>query len=135
MDHSKEAIAVDFDGVIHAYREGWKDGSIYDDVIPGSIGSISHLMRLGYPVFILSTRDPHQIVSWWRTSWKKRPFEMVVIPKDQLFWNDSDVVGVTNRKLPATWYIDDRAVEFRSWVQVLNKVRGKDFLEDGRHRF
>ena len=35
-----------------------------------------------------------------------------VLPDNIKFWQDEDVVGITNRKLPACLYIDDRAFLF-----------------------
>lgn len=49
-------IAVDFDGVLHAYRKGWHDGTIYDDPVPGSRSAMAALMDRGYTIVIYSTR-------------------------------------------------------------------------------
>ena len=59
------------------------------------------------PVFICSTREPTQIISWWN----KQGFwcDAVRMNDDETFWNELKLVGVTNKKVAAQVYIDDRA--------------------------
>lgn len=111
-----KTVAVDFDGVIHAYSQGWKDGSCYDVPMLGAEYGLKALLDR-YSVFILSTRNSAQIVAWFA---KCMPaISVCAIPDDLVFWNSSAVIGVTNRKLPARVYIDDRAYQFRSWATVV----------------
>ena len=35
------------------------------------------------------------------------------------FWDDQTKIFVTNRKLPAVAYIDDRGIRFTNWRQAL----------------
>lgn len=129
----KPTIAIDFDGVIHKYSEGWKDGSIYDEPIEGALKAIHELMKK-YTVFIYSTRNPRQIVRWLNKQ-DNYPFcgamaydlghgyEARVIPFWKKFWNKEGVLGVTKRKLPAQVYIDDRALKFEGdWTETLAKI-------------
>lgn len=86
-------------------------------------------------VFIHTTRNPHQVArwiedrtghgiecttqmspllpSWWR--WGKR----------HTFWNTKGVLLVTDRKLPALAYIDDRAVRFTTWDQTMQELNNR----------
>jgi hypothetical protein len=114
-------IAIDFDGVIHAYSRGWADGNIYDQPLPGALEGLRQLMERD-AVFIFTSRDPQQVADWL---FEKGEFNITWEPPGETtctFWNDRDRILVTNRKLPATAYLDDRAVRFTDWDQALTAL-------------
>ncbi|MFD0659726.1 hypothetical protein [Thermocatellispora tengchongensis] len=116
------AIGVDFDGVIHAYRQGWKDGTIYDEPMPGALEGLRALMD-HHPVFIHTSRSPLPVAMWLR----ERGFIVDIDDVPVKFWNERGRLLVTNRKIPAKAYLDDRAVRFTSWTGALDEL-----LADGR---
>lgn len=119
----KGSIAIDFDGVIHKYSKGWQDGSVYDELMPGTIEAIEKLME-NWHVFIFSARPEDQIVEYLQPKVDDKGILVVKIQPETLFWNDKGhkVIGVTNRKLPAIHYIDDRAILFTNWNETLKKI-------------
>ena len=125
ISKSKGTIAIDFDGVIHKYSQGWKDGSIYDEANMTVLRAMTAWMDNGYAVFIFSTRSPWQIKRWLTPYFGVKYFaneyekhftstarSIKVIHFWTKFWNRTDAIGVTRRKLPALIYVDDRAFKF-----------------------
>lgn len=55
MLKTREKIAIDFDGVIHAYSQGWKDGDIYDMPVPGVRDALTSLIQR-FHIVIYSAR-------------------------------------------------------------------------------
>ncbi len=104
----KPPISIDFDGVVHAYSKGFHDGSIYDEPIPGAQKAMREL-RKKHHLYIYSSRGKTKAGCAAMEEYLKRwkiPFDEVV-----------------SHKPPARFYIDDRAIRFETWRQVLRDVR------------
>jgi hypothetical protein len=118
-------IAIDFDGVIHRYSNGYKDGSIYDSPVPGAKEFILECMYdKGWAVVIFSTRDPCQIKNWIETVLFPDPhkdFRISVLSVGLKFWNAKKNIGITNRKIAAHFYIDDRGLRFEGSFEGLTE--------------
>jgi hypothetical protein len=117
-------VAVDFDGVIHTYERGWQDGSIYGDLMPGAVTALTQLMQR-HAVFVHTTRNARQVARWIedRTGHGIECTTRIhPLPWKRKFWNGRGVLLITNRKLPAIAYVDDRAVRFTSWDQSLAEL-------------
>jgi hypothetical protein len=72
----------------------------------------------------MSTRDPQQIVDWVN---ERDLFPVEAMSFELQFWNKSNTVGVTNRKVPAMVYIDDRGLHFNPFYhstsdKLLNEI-------------
>lgn len=130
-----KTVAVDFDGVIHAYGRGWVDGSIYDGPKVGAVDALRKLMQT-YAVFVHTTREPEQVMPWLESlgfdvTIDERCGTCLASPDRRgacpdclgsgvlTFWNEVGQILVTDRKLPAVAYIDDRAIRFTDWPQAL----------------
>ena len=103
------AVCFDFDGVIHKYSKGFQDWIIYDEYNKEVLDLMLFLQKSGIPIFICSTREPAQIINWWN----KQGFWCNACGiGSQTFWKETNLVGVTNKKMPAQLYIDDRAYKY-----------------------
>lgn len=111
-------IALDFDGVIHRYSRGWADGTIYDEPMPGAIEGIKRLQER-YAVFVFTSREIEAVIPWLERHGVDCAADGPPYPE---FWNHQDQVLVTNRKLPAIAYVDDRGLHFESWEQTLHAL-------------
>lgn len=115
-------FAIDFDGVIHSYERGWADGTIYGEPLKNAFYSLDRLMQKG-PVFVFTTRNPRQVARWIERTSQYTIDCTTRVPRTwygrrKPFWNNRHLLLVTNWKLAATAYLDDRAVRFQDWEQA-----------------
>lgn len=108
---NKQTICIDFDGVIHDYKEGWKDGTVYGELTPGFIDWAAK-MKEHYVLAIFSSRSKNSqtrsaMMNWLFEQLEKHQHE------DPSWWsvgyNDFEF---PSEKPPAVVYIDDRALRF-----------------------
>ena len=98
----RKTIAIDFDGVIHKYSQGFKGlDNAYDEPMPGTFEALEKLNSLGFDLKIMSSRPAPVIIKWLEK------YGMTEL-----------ISEVSNHKFPATVYIDDRGFKFNDWNQV-----------------
>ena len=97
----KKTICVDFDGVLNEY--GYEERDL-GEPLTGSKEFIKELRRK-YKVVILTSRPKEQVIHWLRN-------------------NGFPSMKVTNCKVPAVAYIDDRAIQFNgSYKKVISRLK------------
>lgn len=115
-----KTIIVDFDGVIHWYRKGWQDGTIYDEPVPGVKQALEELKEIGYEIIIFSTRAFTRVVKgkteesqyYAMCSWLAK-YE---IPYDSIWQEVGKPMGYV--------YLDDRAIQFKgNWRETLQNIQ------------
>lgn len=120
-------VALDFDGVMHRYSRGWQGGVIYDPPVPGTVQAVRTIMD-AEATFVFTARDDlNRVVNWIQRELEipavtHPDWEAEFLDGDApTFWNETGRLLVTNRKLPARKYLDDRGVTFGSggWAQAL----------------
>lgn len=103
-------ICVDLDGVLNLYT-GWKGENVFASPRPGAVEFLKALAEKGYEVVVFTTRN-HGWTWTWLSDHGLGDF----------------VERVTNEKLPAMAYVDDRAVRFRGeFDQVLEDIKEPPF--------
>jgi hypothetical protein len=107
---SRLIICIDWDGCIHDYMDGWRDGSIYGDVVPGFI-EWADIAREHFELVVYSSRSKteagiaamrERLHAWIEAAYAKNTGLAVSI-SDFTF---------ASEKPPAWLTIDDRALCF-----------------------
>ncbi len=120
----KETIVFDFDGVIHSYKSGWCGiDQIPDDPVEGIADLLKRIKNANYRIVIVSSRCS-----------EKRGIEAIEAWLKKYDLNQY-IDQISMEKVPASVYIDDRAIcfdgkteglfekitTFKPWTKTQNK--------------
>lgn len=120
---ASHAVGVDFDQTLASHNDGWRDGQIYGDPIPGAIEALHALVAVR-SVFIVTARHRrfHRAVADWLTRHSGLVATVDDDP-DRAYWL-GDSLLVTNKKLGAALYIDDRGLRFNGdWATTMAQAK------------
>lgn len=120
MSDKRYTVAVDFDGVLHAYTTRWiNPHTIPDPPVPGAIEWLGRTLQK-FEVVIYSTR-----CRTWRG---RRALRRWLREQAEGLWYDSpDARGIEDVRLsfekpPALVYIDDRAWRFEGTFPTADEI-------------
>lgn len=110
-------MAIDFDGVIHKNSKGFHDGTIYDDPVDGSLEALKILSKTYNIIIFTAKAKPDRPLIHGKTGQE--------LVKDWLEKHGflEYIKEITSEKPRAIAYIDDKAIKFECWQEVLQKVQ------------
>ena len=109
IERFRKTMLVDFDGVLHTLRNGYR--TINGKPILKSKAALQELQQAGYHIIVLTARPVSEHGHIKR--WMNKHYGSAIM-KD---------IEVTNVKRPAMYLIDDRALRFTHWTDILNHLR------------
>lgn len=120
----KNTIAIDFDGVIHKNSLGFHDGTIYDEPVEGTRQALKILSKKFERIVIFSCK-----------SIGERPL-VNGMTGTELVWQwlakynlNQYIYNVTAEKPIASLYIDDSAIRFTNWKDIIKFIEDKKIGE------
>lgn len=110
----KPILSLDFDGVLHWYRYGWKGATIIDDEpTPGSIEFVKNAQEY-FKIVIFSSRSSHPDGIEAMKSWMEKhgfPEVTFAIDKPKAFLTiDDRAIQFTG-----TWFDPKELLNFKPW--------------------
>ena len=115
-EEDKNTIAIDFDGVIHKSSKGFYDGTIYDEPVEGVKKGLEYLSKSCKLVVYTCKANPKRPLINGKTG-------------PELIWDwlekyglKSCVKDITYDKINALYYIDDKAITFKKWDNILDRL-------------
>lgn len=105
-------VSVDFDGVLHSFTSGWTGYTPEEGPEPGALAFIYSLIDAGYEPVVVSARADCDLGVEEIQSWLVR--------------HGFPTLTVTNAKVSAVAYVDDRAVPYTpgsgDWRSVMASI-------------
>jgi len=102
IDNLEKIIAIDMDGTICSINDKYQDC----ELLEGARESINHIKKKGYKVYIHTGR--HILNAEITIKW--------------LIDNKIEYDHIVFGKPPAKYYIDDKAIKFDNWKNVLKTI-------------
>ena len=101
-----KTIALDFDGVLHAYTSGWKGPEVIPDPpVEGMAELCRALVGMGFRLVVMSSRAKYPSAPEAISAW--------------LHYHGFPQMAITSEKVPAELYVDDRGFRFNGDVNEL----------------
>lgn len=117
LEHEKQNLAIDFDGVVHNADKGWGDGTCYGEPLPGAIDAIKRLSEdYNIVIFTAKAKSDRPLVNG--KTGAKLVYEWL-----QKYQIEQYVSSITSNKPRAELYIDDNGYRFKNWNDTLKFVK------------
>lgn len=112
----QKTIAIDFDGVLADYSNGWQGDDVFGEVVDGASAATEVLKNDGWRIIIFTTRKVSDKLKEWLKDNK--------ISYDYINENPDQPESASG-KVIADIYLDDRAVTFRGdWKWTVRDIAG-----------
>lgn len=123
----KPILCLDFDGVIHSYKSGWKGArNIPDPPVEGALGFIADALVCGWDVVIHSSRARYfggisamraWLKKWAGNTWHDSPAGSGIENVRFARWKPSAVVTLDDRGITFTgkWPDPEELRRFKPW--------------------